>query len=370
MLGIYVHVPFCLRKCPYCSFYSVGHDEAVAQRYVDALCRNIARYRGCGYTADTLYFGGGTPSVLTAGQISRIVEECRKAFTLQEAEITLEANPSSVDEDKLGELRVAGVNRISFGIQSADNSRLAFLGRLHDYEAAENAVKAAKKVGFENISADLMLGAAGESCDSLRGSIDKLCDLPLTHVSAYMLKIEQGTPFDNDEIKSQTADDDLMSELYLTAVAKLEKHGFMQYEISNFAKAGMESRHNNKYWLGEEYLGFGSSAHSYFRGVRFCCPADVKEYIESDVQPREVLEEAPNRAEEYILLGLRLTSGISLDRVAELYSNRAAAHLQELAKTYAAHGLLTLTDRSISLTPQGFLVSNSIIEEFINAVDI
>lgn len=370
MLGIYVHVPFCLRKCPYCSFYSERFDEETAQRYVEAVCRNIAAYGNIGLAADTLYFGGGTPSVLEAWQIGRMIDECRKSFGLEGAEITLEANPCSVDEDKLRRLREAGVDRISFGIQSADDGRLGFLGRLHDYDTAEKAVMTAARVGFENISGDLMLGAAGESCESLKASVDKLCGLPLTHVSAYMLKIEQGTPFDSDNIRARTADDDLMSELYLTAVEELERKGFIQYEISNFAKPGYQSRHNNKYWLGEEYLGFGASAHSCFEGVRFCCPPDLREFIERPVQPVEMLEEAPDKAEEYILLGLRLTKGISLDRVAELYSRQAAERVRRLAEIYGAHGLLRLEGDNISLKPRGFLVSNSIIAEFIAAADI
>ena len=370
MLGIYVHIPFCLRKCPYCSFYSERFDEETSRRYVETVCRNIACYKDRGLAADTLYFGGGTPSVLTAEQVGRIVDESRKAFVLDGAEITLEANPCTVDEDKLRELKAAGVNRISFGVQSADNSRLRFLGRLHDYETAEKAVMTAAKVGFENISGDLMLGAAGEDCESLKATIDRLCGLPLTHVSAYMLKIEQGTPFDNDSVRTLTADDDLMSDLYLTAVEKLEKRGFTQYEVSNFAKENFQSRHNNKYWLGEEYLGFGASAHSYFEGARSFCPPDLRQFIESPRQPMEIIEECPDKAEEYILLGLRLTKGISLGRVSELYSRQAVGRLKRLAEFYAAHGLLKLTEDNISLTPKGFLVSNSIIAEFIDAVNV
>lgn len=369
MRGVYVHIPFCLRKCPYCSFYSETYDEDRAERYVEALCCNIAAYEGRGIEADTLYLGGGTPSLLTAEQVGRIVDECRRAFTLRDAEITLEANPCTVDEEKLRRLRETGVDRISFGIQSADNDRLRFLGRLHDLGDAENAVKAAARAGFENISGDLMLGAAGESCESLRETINRLCRLPLTHVSAYMLKIEQGTPFDNDKVKSMTADDDLMSDLYLTAVEELEKRGFMRYEISNFAKEGYQSRHNCKYWLGEEYLGFGASAHSYFEGVRYCCPPDVRRFTESSVQPKEILEEDPHKGEEYIMLGLRLTEGIRLQRVSELFSPRGAERLERLATVYERHGLLTAKNGIVSLTPKGALLSNSIIAEFVEAAN-
>ncbi|MBQ8966218.1 radical SAM family heme chaperone HemW [Ruminococcus sp.] len=366
MHGLYVHIPFCLRKCPYCSFYSVRFEEDTAEKYVQALCRNIEAYEGRGLKADTLYFGGGTPSVLTAEQVGRVVDECRQVFVLDDAEITLEANPCTVDEQKLRQLRTAGVNRISFGIQSADDKRLGFLGRLHDFRTAENAVRAAAAAGFENISGDLMLGTAGENCDSLRASVEALCALPLTHISAYMLKIEEGTPFDTDKVRSMTADDELMSDLYLAAVEQLEKNGFVQYEISNFAKEGYESRHNNKYWLGEEYLGFGAAAHSYFEGVRYCCPPDVQRFIESPLQPKEVTEEAPDRAEEYVLLGLRLSKGISIDRIAELYSPAKSHDLKNAALELAAHGLVRVRENVLSLTAEGFLVSNTIIAKFID----
>ena len=366
MLGVYIHVPFCLRKCPYCSFYSVRFDEGTAEKYVDAVCRNISRYAGRGLIADTLYFGGGTPSVLSPEQVERIVEKCRQVFLLDNAEITLEANPCSVSERKLYELRRIGVNRLSFGIQSSNDQRLDFLGRLHDWETAVTAVKNAYNAGFENISGDIMLGAAGEDTESLRTTIEQLCGLPLKHISAYMLKVEEGTPFFSDKYINLIADDELMSDLYLTAVESLEQHGFKQYEISNFAKDGYQSRHNNKYWLGEEYLGFGPAAHSFFEGRRFCCPPDIGGFIGNSSQPCEVTESTPDKAEEYIMLGLRLRKGISLDRVEELFSRSAADRVRALAKMYASHGLAYLDNDIISLTPKGFLVSNSIISEFID----
>ncbi|EGC04009.1 radical SAM family heme chaperone HemW [Ruminococcus albus] len=369
MLGIYVHVPFCLRKCPYCSFYSLPYDEDTAEKYVQAICRNIAYYKDRGLRADTLYLGGGTPSVLTAEQLGRILNECRQVFLLDNAEITLEANPCTVDEHKMRELRDAGFNRISFGIQSVDNDRLRFLGRLHDSSTAVNAVLNAQKAGFENISGDIMLGAANEDINSLCSSLEAICSLPLKHVSAYMLKIEKGTPFYDDKYKNLIADDDLMSELYLTAVEMLEKKGFKQYEISNFAMDGYQSRHNNKYWQGEEYIGFGPSAHSFFNCVRYFCPPDLKDFIESDLQTCDMAEADPDKAEEYILLGLRLRKGISLDKVSELYSTEAAEKIRKLAEMYKRHGLVICDGNTVSLTAKGFLVSNSIISEFIGVCD-
>ena len=368
MTGIYVHVPFCLRKCPYCSFYSKPYDADTASRYVDAVCRNIAAYSYKVINADTLYFGGGTPSLLNAEQIGSIIDECKKVFSLYSAEITLEANPCSVDEEKLRGYRAAGVNRISFGVQSTDDNRLGFLGRLHDFKTAVNAVEIANAVGFENISADIMLGAAGETCESLKNTIDTLCSLPVKHISAYMLKIEEGTAFDNDKIRNLTADDDLMSELYLTAVERLEMHGLKQYEISNFCREGYESRHNSKYWTGEDYLGFGAAAHSFYDGVRYCCPPDTDAFINAPVQPLEIIEEEVNRGEEYILLGLRLYKGISLDRIKSYFGRSAAELFLALAQEFSKHGLVKINSDNVSLTPQGFLLSNGIIAQFIDAV--
>ena len=369
MIGIYVHVPFCLRKCPYCSFYSVPFSAENSDAYVEAVCRNMERYRDVGAEADTLYFGGGTPSVLGAEQIWRIVKTCREVFGLKNAEITLEANPCTVDEEKLIGYRQAGVNRLSFGIQSADDEKLRFLGRLHDRDTAVKAVELAAKVGFTNISGDLMLGSVGEDSESIKRSVDALCALPLNHISAYMLKIEEGTAFDCDEVRNKVADDDKMCDLYLTAAEELEAHGFMQYEISNFAKDGFQSRHNNKYWECEEYLGFGPSAHSFYGGKRYCCPSDVKRFIESEIQPEIITEESVDSGEEYILLGLRLSIGISLDRVAQLYSPEAAESLLKRAKLFESHGLAEVGEDRVKLTRKGYLVSNGIIAELIDAVN-
>ena len=274
MRGIYIHIPFCLRKCPYCDFYSVSYDDSLADRYIDALLRNFGANKYKGLQADTVYLGGGTPSALSIPQLERIIKGVFGSFDIaNSAEVTIEANPCSVSYDKLKAMREMGFDRISFGIQSADDSELRFLGRLHDRDTALRAVNDACKAGFENISADIMLGLAGQTVSGLMNTADRLISLELSHVSAYMLKIEQGTPFDNIKIREKIADDELMSELYLSLVERLEKNGFYQYEISNFSKPGHESRHNLKYWTGEEYIGFGAAAHSLFEGQRYFVPS-------------------------------------------------------------------------------------------------
>lgn len=364
-VGIYVHVPFCLRKCPYCDFYSVAYIKEIAESYVMALCSHIDTYGQYNVKADTVYLGGGTPSLLTANQIDRVLSAINHSFKIENAEITMEANPSSVNYEKLCEYKSVGVNRISFGVQSADNSQLKFLGRLHDFDGAEKAVYDAHRAGFDNISCDIMLGLAGQTMDSLNSTVDRIVTLPVKHISAYMLKIEAGTAFDTDSIRNSVADEDMLCDMYLNTVERLESYGFEQYEISNFAKDNSYSRHNLKYWQGEEYIGFGPAAHSYFCGQRFCMPRDIKKYIDDPVNAKIVIETNPDMAEEYVMLSLRLKSGISMEKIQELYGEKKAEKIYAKAKLLERNGLCITDNEKICLTPKGFLVSNSIISSFL-----
>lgn len=366
MTGIYIHVPFCLRKCPYCDFYSVRWSAEAANAYVNAVLRNIESYAEYCLSADTIYFGGGTPSLLTAEQINSILSAADKSFNLLNPEITIECNPSSSYYEKLYDYRSAGVNRLSFGVQSADDSELKGLGRLHTFERACIAVNGAVKAGYNNISCDIMLGLCGQSLDSLRYSVERISSLPVSHISAYMLKIEENTPYNCAEVKSSAADDELMSDMYLNMINILEDRGFMQYEISNFAKPGMESRHNLKYWQGEEYIGIGPASHSFFCGKRYKCPDDIESFIESRQQSKKITEESPNKLEEYIMLGLRLKRGVLISRIAELGGNNIAYKAAEQAGVLEKHGLCIFNGERIYLTPEGFLVSNEIIARFLD----
>lgn len=365
MTGIYIHIPFCKRKCPYCSFYSVEYDKELAEAYVLALRRNIEKYKGEAIFVDTVYFGGGTPSLLSPLQIRDILKSVKESFVLApDTEITMEANPSSVDSDKLCGYRNAGVNRISFGVQSACNSELMALGRLHDYEHAENAVLQARNAGFKNISCDLMIGTPRQTMESLLTSARTIASLPVNHISAYMLKIEDGTMFDCDWVRDNIADDDEICEMYENLIHVLKTNGFNQYEISNFSKTGCESRHNTKYWTGESYLGFGASAHSYFNRNRYFVPADVYEYVASDFQEEIVSEIKPDRVEEYVMLSLRLTKGINFLKITELGGN--PQEIYDKAQIFKGTDLCEITEEGIKLTPKGFLVSNSIIAHLLS----
>ncbi len=345
-IGLYIHVPFCVRKCRYCDFYSVT-DLSLTDLYTSAVIRNI---KACGYSFDTVYFGGGTPSLLTPQQIGAILSA---AVIAPNAEISMECNPNSVTENYLREVRLAGVNRLSFGVQSFDDNELKMLGRLHNSAQAIKAIETAKKVGFNNISADLMLAVSGQTFDSLRRSLDAVAKLPLTHISAYMLKVEEGTPLAADKkLLAQIPDEDDTADMYLEAVQKLGEAGFEQYEISNFARDGFECRHNLKYWRCEEYLGIGPAAHSFINGKRFACPKDLKKFIFSEIQDTITLDDGGS-AEEKAMLALRLTKeGLLLDEYPEA---------ERRAEMLIKGGLLKKEEGTLRLTPEGCLVSNQII---------
>lgn len=340
--GLYIHVPFCRKKCPYCDFYSVGFREDTAEQYADAVIKNL-RYYNENY--DTVYFGGGTP-ILLARHIPRILSECKIS---ENAEITVECNPLEMNAETLKILRKSGVNRLSAGVQSAVDSELKALGRTHNFEQAERAIITAHENGFDDISADVMLGIPEQDISSVKYTIDRLCRLPITHVSAYLLKIEPNTVFGKKP--PVLPDEDKCAELYLSAVSLLAEKGFAQYEISNFAKRGRESRHNLKYWRREEYLGIGAAAHSFYKGKRFAIARNLREFIDNPRQIEVVTDDFPDETEEKIMLGLRLCEGIERPLWA-----RVKSALPLIPKRY-----YKIESERLSLTPEGFLVSNEII---------
>jgi len=339
-IGLYIHVPFCVKKCPYCDFYSVPHSGWKTKDYEAAVIRNLKRY---GLQYDTVYFGGGTPALFPY-QIGEILAAAD--FT-EDAEITVECNPDSVDECALVYMKKSGVNRLSFGVQSFSIEELSALGRSHHPERAKAMIHRAAGLGFKNISADLMLGIPHQTEQSLSRTIEELVQLPITHVSAYILKIEPNTVFGKKP--PELPDEDAQAALYLQTVNQLAQHGFAQYEISNFAKPGFESRHNLKYWRCEEYIGIGPAAHSYFGGKRFAVPRNLAQFLENEAQPEHPTDESPDPAEERLMLGLRLTEGVPI----------TPALTERLA--HIPRHLYKIQNDRLSLTPEGFLVSNEII---------
>lgn len=356
-IGLYIHIPFCMGKCPYCDFYSVAFDEAAADAYAKAVCDLMASRRFPAGEADTVYFGGGTPSLIGAGRIGRILE-CAAAScgVSKNAEITLEANPAGMDRSAFREFRAAGINRLSLGVQSGIDRELSLLGRRHTAREAHDAVLAAFTGGFGNISADLMLAVPGQTMGSIEKSVDFLTGLPVSHISAYLLKIEEGTAFAE---KGFAADDDLAADLYLGCVERLAAKGFSQYEISNFARPGKESRHNLKYWRCEQYLGIGPAAHSFLGGRRFHFRRDLKAFM---ADPFSVLREDGPGGDftEFAMLRLRLAEGLDLEEAASQFEFDRERILRR-AGPFLEKDFVRLRGGRLSLTPEGFLLSNTVI---------
>lgn len=370
--GLYIHVPFCSAKCPYCDFYSVVSSKDKIEEYVSKTClllRSLPK-EFPGFQPDTLYLGGGTPSLLGERGLLKILNTAVSVFSIPaDGEITLEANPGTVNPPMLNSLRQGGFNRISFGIQSAVPSELAFLGRKHSVEDSLQAVQWAWNAGFPHISLDLMLGLANQTEASLSRSLDFCSSTPADHLSAYLLKIEPNTVFERRHIQDICPDEDGQANLYLAAAEGLEKQGFQQYEISNFARNGQYAVHNLKYWNGVEYLGVGPGAHSFWKGRRFSIPRDLKGYLSASSLSELIKDEGEGGSlEEYLMLRLRLTEGV---QAADLKLRFPSAECWEVlcrnALPFQKAGFLRLSPNPdtgfIAFTPKGFLVSNQLIAE-------
>lgn len=368
-LGLYFHVPFCDVKCPYCDFYSLPGDaqhsgDARMDVYTEALLKELTRYPGANRKVDTIYFGGGTPNLLGAARLGRILAAAGRAFSVAaDAEITLEANPTFVDTAFFEALHRAGFNRISMGMQSANPQELRLLGRKHSPQDVTRAVQAAREGGFANISLDLMLALPGMTEESLLHSVRFATGLNVQHISAYILKIEAGTPFYAKRKSLALKADDETAALYFCAVQALKARGFAQYEISNFSVPGFESRHNLRYWRCEEYLGLGPSAHSFYRGKRFHNRPSLTAYLKEDAP---VQDGDGGDFTEFVMLGLRLTAGITRAEARRRFSNGGAEFDRLLART----ALIPPEDVSVSrdkiaLTETGFAVSNSILAQLL-----
>ena len=373
-LGIYIHVPFCRSKCQYCDFYSVTtRNDDLLDGYIDAMCAHIkeAGALAPAYKVDTVYFGGGTPSFFGADGMAAILTAIRRAFDVtNDAEITFEANPDSVSDPLLRRLRGEGFNRVSLGIQSDDDSLLETLGRPHTYAQAVSAVQRIRKAGFKNLSLDLMYGLPGQTLENWEDTLRRVIQLQPEHISCYGLKLEEGTPLCQFQDHYKFPDDDTQADMYLSAVEILRIKGYRQYEISNFAKKGNVSKHNMKYWLGGEYLGFGPDASSDFAGKRFKIIRDLQGYIKgikSGGQVLEDIQEIPHRerAGEYLMTRLRTVSGISREEYEKQYL-LPFQPIEEYLEKCQEHNLAVKSlEERWHLTPEGFLVSNTLISDML-----
>ena len=365
-LGLYIHVPFCKQKCVYCDFYSLPRREEDMDAYAAALRAQLFETDFSGFQADTIYFGGGTPSYLGPRRLTALLETVSAACPIASgAEITFEANPdSAADAGDLSALRLAGFNRISLGMQSADDGELRAVGRVHTMAQVRSAVEAVRKAGFDNLSLDLIYGLPDQDLSRWRKNLAAAVELNPEHLSCYGLKAEPGTPL--YARRDALPGDEAQAEMYLETVDFLEGRGWQQYEISNFAKPGRESRHNLKYWALGEYAGFGPGAHSDFRGVRYAWARDFEAFLRGDRILSETQRMTPrDRAAEWLMLSLRLTQGLDPD-IWETRFGRPFAPFLPFLERCAAAGYALREGSRWHLTPQGFLVSNQIIGELLD----
>ena len=392
-VSLYVHIPFCAVKCKYCDFLSFdGESYGTMLRYVDSLCQEIKLYAPIAgdYIVRSIFIGGGTPSLLDEGLITNIMAFIRKTFTLDsDVEISIEANPGTLRHQKLNGYKSAGINRISIGLQSADDEMLKKMGRLHNYDQFVASFKAARRAGFNNINVDIMSGLPGQTIHSYVDTLSRVLEFGPEHISAYSLSIEPGTPFANDPAILESLPPEMIDRrMYEITKKLLAAHGYDRYEISNYARAGYECKHNMVYWTGGEYIGFGIGAASYFQGKRFSNMRDIFQYIELMEETGEKFVEMDNmeilyndtarklrenvtpvyidaRMEEFMFLGLRMMCGISREDFEERFNKDIYEVYGPVLNKYIDMGYMAAIDDRIILTDMGIDVSNTILSEFI-----
>lgn len=360
-IGLYIHIPFCESKCSYCNFYSFKCGEQEKDAYLKRLISEIEKWGAeISRPIFSVYIGGGTPTTLGGERLSRILSAVNRCFdVLPDAEITVEGNPADDYGNIAPLIAKAGCNRVSLGVQSAIKNELSVLGRRHKNDDVLSAVATLRSNGITNISVDLMLGLPESNKESLKNSIDFVLSLDVPHISAYILKLESGTPL--HKTAPPLPNDDEVSEQYLMLCQMLKQNGYEHYEISNFAKKDMHSRHNSAYWECKEYLGLGPAAHSFLSGKRFYYPADLKEYIKS---PTPVPDGEGGGKYEYIMLGLRLKKGISAAEFKDKTGSDLPEGIMKKAIQLKNSGICDINGDRISLSDEGMLVSNAVINYF------
>lgn len=372
-LGVYVHIPFCKRKCEYCDFISYCNKDNLIETYVEALKKEINLQNIQSYI-DTIYIGGGTPSYIESKYIKEIMKEIKKKNIRKNAEITIEVNPGTVTEAKLKDYKECGINRLSIGLQSTKDELLRQIGRIHDYNQFLETYKLARKVGFENINVDLMIGLPNQKIMDLKESLNKIIELQPEHISVYSLIVEEGTPISK---KIQSGELTLPNEneernMYWYVKNTLELSGYNHYEISNFSKNGYESRHNMSCWNQCQYFGFGVAAHSYRDITRYSNITDINEYIKNiqkgNLSKNRIIHEIQKESDtekEYMLLGLRKIEGVKInDFKAKFVKNPIYLFRNELKKL-SDENLIAVDANTIRLTPKGIDLANLVWEEFV-----
>jgi len=369
-LELYVHIPFCVRKCQYCDFLSGPSDEETKDRYIEALLKEIrAAEHTEGYEIVSVFIGGGTPSALKAEAIASIMRTLQeKFFFCEDAEVTIEANPGTVDPEKLTIYRNVGINRLSLGLQSTDAEELKLLGRIHSYEEFLKSYEWAREAGFSNINIDLMFAIPGQTGEAWRQHLYQVAELNPEHISAYSLIIEEGTPFAEQNL--DLPDEDTEYQMYEDTAEILERYGYRQYEISNYAKQGYMCRHNAGYWQRLEYLGFGLGASSLYGGMRFSNTHQMQEYLKESRNPDQIRKDVTvlsrnEQIEEFMFLGLRMTEGISEKKFEENFNVRLMDIYGDILQKYEETGFMEHIETKWRLTRKGIHVSNHILADFL-----
>ncbi len=366
--GLYVHIPFCRRKCNYCDFCSYADvSDALTDAYISRLREEAGAYsREERIPVDTVYFGGGTPSLLAAQRLEEIISALYSDFDiLDSAEITLEANPGTLTTEKALAYKSLGINRISLGVQTIHQNELKLLGRIHLFDDFVNSYKLLRTVGFDNISLDLMYGIPEQTVSSFRETLRYMTELSPEHISAYGLIIEPGTPFYSMRDKLPLPDEDAECEMYYTACELLGSHGYSHYEISNYARAGYASRHNLKYWRAEEYIGLGVAAYSYYKGMRYGNVRSLSEYLDSAPYSYDEELTAESQSYEYAMMRLRLSEGFSLPDYKARFGRDFLSGKEGIIEKLKERNLLKISGERIALTEEGFYVSNAILAEIL-----
>jgi len=362
---IYIHVPFCVKKCGYCSFYSVEFSKEKIEDYLSTLKQEIALYREkYRLKAKTIYFGGGTPSLLDANAIQEIIS---KIGISEETEITLEANPSSISQEYAYQIAKAGINRVSMGVQSMQQKELDMLGRIHDVQQVKDALLGLRKAGIGNISLDLIYGLPDQKLEDLEYSLNELIALTPQHISTYCLSLEEDVPLFG--LKNQIPEDEVVAEFYEFIRTRLQRAGFEQYEISNFARIGKESQHNSSYWEDKPYLGLGSAAAGYLDGKRYNNPSSLEVYnqqiTDELIMPGFEELSAAEHESEYIFLQLRKCTGINLKNFMHTFMHSFVDKYVDKIEEYTKLGLMKVENGHCFLTPKAYFVSNQIMSEFV-----
>lgn len=370
-MGIYIHIPFCMKKCKYCDFLSAPAGKETIERYVSRLLGEIESFEGenaAGYPVQSIFFGGGTPSLLPEAEAGQIMEKLYRIFRIEDdAEVTMECNPETVTRKKLEAYKASGINRISFGLQSVHKEELLMLGRIHTYEKFLESYALARNAGFLNINVDLMMALPSQTREAWAECLHRTAALKPDHISAYSLIIEEGTEFYENRNSLIVPDEDSEREMYQDTKVILGEYGYERYEISNYAKPGMESRHNMLYWTGGDYIGFGLGASSLLKGVRFHNQLRMEDYLNScrTIHENEQKLSEKEQMEEFMFLGLRTMKGISAKEFRARFGIEMKAVYKEILKKHLELGLVETDGDLVKLTEKGIDVSNMVMAEYL-----